>query len=89
MLKVLYAGSPKAAAITLEYLLKNTQLADCGVEIVGVLTNPPSMQKRHHDLIPTPVHAVASQHEIPVFSSRFNIAAGTGVQPRYFGKRDG
>ena len=68
MLKVLYAGSPKAAAITLEYLLKNTQLADCGVEIVGVLTNPPSMQKRHHDLIPTPVQAVASQHEIPVFT---------------------
>ena len=74
MLKVLYAGSPEAAAKTLEILLnrtmpgENTKLLNDEIKIVGVLTNPPAMQGRHHDLIPTPVQVVAEKSGIPVFT---------------------
>lgn len=66
MIKVLFAGSPDAARLTLEHLL-NAQNA-CGFEIVGVLSNPPSAKGRHKDLIPTPVAALAQEKGIPVFT---------------------
>ncbi len=66
MIKVLFAGSPDAARLTLEHLL-NAQNA-CGFEIVGVLSNPPSAKGRHKDLIPTPVAALAEEKGIPVFT---------------------
>jgi len=55
MLKVLYAGSPEASAKTLELLLKASLNPKANYKIVGVLTNPPSTQGRHKDLIPTGV----------------------------------
>ena len=66
MIKVLYAGSPDASAKTLSLLIENTSGAD--YSICGVLTNPPSAQGRHGTLIPTPVEAVAREHNIPVFT---------------------
>lgn len=66
MLKVLYAGSPQAAATTLEILLKNA--AQNNFSVVGVLTNPPKMQGRHSTLVPTPVQTVAEQNCVPVFT---------------------
>lgn len=66
MLKILYAGSPDAAACTLNILLENS--AGCGFEVVGVLTNPPSSQGRHKELIPTPVQSLAQSKGIPVFT---------------------
>lgn len=66
MLKILYAGSPDAAACTLEILLENSK--SCGFEVAGVLTNPPSSQGRHKELIPTPVQALAESKGIPVFT---------------------
>ena len=64
MIKILYAGSPDAARITLEKLF-DSQTA-CGFEIAGVLSNPPSAKGRHKDLIPTPVAAFAAEKGIPV-----------------------
>ena len=55
MIKVLFAGSPEAARLTLERLYE-VQSA-CDFEIAGVLSNPPSAKGRHKDLIPTPVAA--------------------------------
>lgn len=66
MLRVLYAGSPEPAAITLKLLLQNAE--SCGFEIVGVLTNPPASQGRHKDLIPTPVQVVAQENNLPFFT---------------------
>ena len=62
MLNVLYAGSPDASAKTLELLLNdsyhalsNDASSEATYRIVGVLTNPPSAQGRHKELIPTDV----------------------------------
>lgn len=66
MLRVLYAGSPEAAKITLEGLVRCSH--ENGFEIVGVLSNPPSAQGRHKTLVPTPVAEFAQANEIPVFT---------------------
>lgn len=63
-LKILYAGSPDAAAKTLEILYQNQGQ----YEIVGVLSNPASAKGRHKDLIPTPVAAFALEKNIPLFT---------------------
>ena len=65
-MKVLYAGSPEAAAKTLKLLLESQ--STCGFEIAGVLTNPPATQGRHKDLIPTPVETLARENNLPVFT---------------------
>ncbi len=65
-MKILYAGSPEAACTTLK-LLYDAQ-SECGFEIAGVLSNPPSAKGRHKELIPTPVAAFAQEKGIPVFT---------------------
>ena len=64
MLRVLFAGSPQAAKITLEKLLECAK--ECDYQIVGVLSNPPSAKGRHKELTPTPVAEFAMQNNIPV-----------------------
>lgn len=65
-MKILYAGSPEAAAVTLKILLEKQQ--ECGFEVAGILTNPPATQGRHKDLIPTPVEVLARENNLPVFT---------------------
>ena len=65
-MKILYAGSPEAAATTLKIILQKQ--SECGFEVAGVFTNPPSVQGRHKDLIPTPVETLARENNIPVFT---------------------
>lgn len=62
MVRILYAGSPEAAAIPLFHLGRSES---CGKDfaIAGVLTNPPSAQGRSKALIPTPVAQAARQLE--------------------------
>ena len=80
MIKILYAGSPEAARITLEKLFDSQ--TTCGFEIVGVLSNPPSAKGRHKDLIPTPVAAFATQKGIPVFTpEHLDSAARDQIRP--------
>lgn len=63
MLKVLFGGSPACAAKALELILKDSAMSNSVPEeeykIVGVLTNPPSAQGRHKELIPTVVEQYA------------------------------
>jgi methionyl-tRNA formyltransferase len=66
VIRVLYAGSPEPAAKTLALLEENA--APAGFEIAGVLTNPPSTQGRHKELVPTPVALFAQEHKIPLFT---------------------
>lgn len=65
-MKILYAGSPQAACETLKILYEKQ--SECGFEIAGVLSNPPSAKGRHKELIPTPVAAFAAEKGIPVFT---------------------
>ena len=80
MIKVLFAGSPDAARLTLEGLYE-AQSA-CGFEIAGVLSNPPSAKGRHKDLIPTPVAAFAAEKGLPVFTpEHLDGAARDAIRP--------
>ena len=65
-MKILFAGSPEAAKKTLEILVQSQ--SECGFEVAGVLSNPPSAKGRHKDLIPTPVAQFAAENGIPVFT---------------------
>ena len=65
-MKILYAGSPLASAVVLKKLIDASASVE-GLEIAGVLTNPPSAKGRRSDLIPTEVASVASAAGIPVF----------------------
>lgn len=59
MLRVIFGGSPAASAKCLELILKDSAMSSSMPEeeykIVGILTNPPSAQGRHKELIPTDV----------------------------------
>lgn len=75
MLRVLYGGSPAASAKTLELILKDSAMSSSVPEeeykIVGVLTNPPSAQGRHKELIPT---------EVAQYARIWNEARGDCIQ---------
>ena len=80
MIKILFAGSPDAARLTLERLFEAKSA--CGFEIAGVLSNPPSAKGRHKELIPTPVAAFAAEKGIPVFTpEHLDGAAREAVSP--------
>ena len=80
MIKVLFAGSPDAARLTLEKLYE--EQSACAFEIVGVLSNPPSAKGRHKDLIPTPVAAFAIEKGLPVFTpEHLDGAAREAISP--------
>jgi len=79
-MKILYAGSPEAAARTLQILFENQSA--CGFEIAGVLSNPPSAKGRHKEPSPTPVAAFASEKGLPVFTpDHLDGAAREAVKP--------
>lgn len=71
-MKIVYAGSPLASALVLSKIIEfsknfNSQNNGNKIEIVGVLTNPPSAKGRSKELIPTEVSTLAKQNNIPVF----------------------
>ena len=66
MIKIIFAGSPDAARLTLERLYEVQ--STCGFEIAGILSNPPSAKGRHKELIPTPVAAFGAEKGLPVFT---------------------
>lgn len=65
-MKILYAGSPQASQLTLSMLYERQK--ECGFEIAGVLSNPPSAKGRHKELIPTSVASFAMEKNIPLFT---------------------
>ena len=65
-MKIIYAGSPEAAKITLEFLVENQQ--NFGFEVAGVLSNPPTAKGRHKTPTPTPVAEYALTKGLPVFT---------------------
>jgi methionyl-tRNA formyltransferase len=79
-MKIIFAGSPEAAKITLEFLLENCQ--QFGFEIAGVLSNPPTAKGRHKTPTPTPVAAFAMERGLPVFTpEHLDSAAREQIAP--------
>ncbi len=78
MLRVIFGGSPAASAKCLELILKDSAMSSSIPEeeykIVGILTNPPSAQGRHKELIATEVEQYgriwnqARNDDIKIFS---------------------
>ena len=79
-MKIIYAGSPEAAKITLEFLFENQQ--EFGFEIAGVLSNPPTAKGRHKTPTPTPVAQYALDKGLPVFTpEHLDSAAREQIAP--------
>ena len=79
-MKIIYAGSPEAAKITLEFLFENQQ--EFGFEITGVLSNPPTAKGRHKTPTPTPVAQYALDKGLPVFTpEHLDSAAREQIAP--------
>lgn len=79
-MKIIYAGSPEAAKITLEFLVENRQ--QYGFEIAGVLSNPPTAKGRHKTPTPTPVAEYALSKGLPVFTpEHLDSAAREQIAP--------
>ena len=60
-MKVIFMGTPDFAVGTLEALI------EAGHEITLVVSQPDKPKGRGHELIPTPVKAVALAHGLPVY----------------------
>lgn len=60
-MKILFAGTPEPAAVSLEYLLTESEH-----EVVGVLTQPDARRGRGRSLHPSKVAEVAVAHGVPV-----------------------
>jgi methionyl-tRNA formyltransferase len=60
-MKILFAGTPEPAAVTLEYLLTESDH-----EVVAVLTQPDARRGRGRSLHPSKVAEVAEAHGVPV-----------------------
>ena len=79
-MKIVFAGSPDAAKITLEYLFEQQQAF--GFEIAGVISNPPTAKGRHKTPTPTPVAAYALEKGLPVFTpEHLDAAAREQIAP--------
>lgn len=79
-MKIIYAGSPQAAADTLKILIEN-QKNFC-FEVAAVLSNPPSAKGRHKELTPTATASVALENNIPVFTpEHLNAECRQQIQP--------
>jgi len=82
MIRILFAGSPEAARLTLELLADKAGNPGAAFEIAGVLTNPPTAKGRHKELIPTPVGLFAQSKGIPVLTpAHLDAQARAAISP--------
>jgi len=61
-MKIIFFGTPNFAVPTLEALLKTAE-----IEVLGVVTQPDKRRGRGNQMIPSPVKAIAVEHQIPVW----------------------
>ncbi len=62
--KVVFLGTPAVARRALEILLD----AESSVQVLAVVTQPPARAPRGGGTVPSPVHALAQEHGIPVLT---------------------
>ncbi|WP_392530983.1 methionyl-tRNA formyltransferase [Nostoc sp. C117] len=61
-MKIVFFGTPQFAVPTLEKLLNNSQF-----EVLAVVTQPDKRRERGNKLSPSPVKAIATAHNLPVW----------------------
>lgn len=61
-MKIVFFGTPQFAVPTLEKLLNHSEF-----EVVAVVTQPDKRRERGNKLTPTPVKAIATAHNLPVW----------------------
>lgn len=61
-MKIIFAGTPEPAAVTLEHLF-----ADERVEVIAVITQPDAKRGRGRSLRPSAVAEVAQKRDVPVY----------------------
>ncbi|MBC1240245.1 methionyl-tRNA formyltransferase [Nostoc sp. 2RC] len=61
-MKIVFFGTPQFAVPTLEKLLNN-----CKFEVLAVVTQPDKRRERGNKLTPSPVKAIATAHNLPVW----------------------
>ncbi|MBD2514803.1 methionyl-tRNA formyltransferase [Nostoc sp. FACHB-973] len=61
-MKIVFFGTPQFAVPTLEKLLNNSKF-----EVLAVVTQPDKRRERGNKLTPTPVKAIATVHNLPVW----------------------
>ncbi len=64
-MRLVFFGTPQFAVPSLEHLIAHTDM-----DVVAVVTQPDKRRGRGSQLIPSPVKAVAEQHQIPVWQPR-------------------
>jgi methionyl-tRNA formyltransferase len=64
-MKLIFLGTPQFAVPSLERLLSQP-----GMDVVGVVTQPDKRRGRGNELIPSPIKAIALQHQVPVWQPR-------------------
>jgi len=67
-IKTIFMGTPKFAVPILEALIKNSEA--CGIEIIGVVTEPDKPVGRKQTLTSSPVKIFAQEHNLPVFQPK-------------------
>ena len=61
-MKIIFFGTPEFAVPSLEKLLSTPD-----IEVVGVVTQPDKRRGRGAQLSPSPIKAIALQHQIPLW----------------------
>jgi methionyl-tRNA formyltransferase len=61
-MRIVFFGTPNFAIPTLEALLTNPEF-----EVVGVVTQPDKKRGRGSQLVPSPIKAVATAHQLPIW----------------------
>jgi len=64
-MRIIFFGTPQFAVPSLERLLAQPEF-----ELLGVVTQPDKRRGRGSDLIPSPVKALAVEHQLPVWQPR-------------------
>jgi len=64
-MKLIFLGTPQFAVPSLERLLSQP-----GMDVIGVVTQPDKRRGRGNELVPSPIKAIALQHQVPVWQPR-------------------
>lgn len=77
-MKIIFAGTPEPAAVTLEHLLEDER-----IEVVAVVTQPDAKRGRGRSLHPSKVAEVAEEHGLPVYKwSSLKLGTESGGEAR-------
>jgi hypothetical protein len=66
--KIVFLGTPDVAATSLQILSDAAKAGNHGFELVAVVSQPPAPSGRNKKITNSPVHALAEQLQLPVYT---------------------